>query len=41
MTYEIKTNPQYNSREIYFDGKPAEAVRDALKALMTPLGASS
>ena len=33
MNYEIKNHPQYNSREIYFDGKPAEAVRDALNAL--------
>lgn len=33
MTYEIRENEQYNSREVYFDGKPAEAVREALKAL--------
>lgn len=33
MTYEIRTNPDYNSLEVYFDGKPSEAVRDALKAL--------
>jgi hypothetical protein len=33
MTYEIKTNPDYNSLEVYFDGKPSEAVREALKAL--------
>lgn len=32
MTYEIRQNPQYNNLEIYFDGKPSEAVRDALKA---------
>lgn len=32
MTYEIRNNPQYNSTEIYFDGKPSDAVRDALKA---------
>lgn len=33
MTYEIRTNPQFNSQEIYFDGKPSEAIRTALKAL--------
>ena len=33
MTYEIRNNTQYNSTEIYFDGKPSEAVREALKAL--------
>lgn len=32
MTYEIRNNTQYNSTEIYFDGKPSEAVRDVLKA---------
>ena len=32
MTYEIRNNAQFNSTEIYFDGKPSEAVRDALKA---------
>lgn len=32
MTYEIRQNPQYNSLEIYFDGKPSEAVRDLLKS---------
>lgn len=32
-TYEIRSNPQYNSNEVYFDGKPCEAVRDALKEL--------
>lgn len=32
MTYEIKQNPNYNSLEVYFDGKPSEAVRNALKA---------
>lgn len=32
-TYEIRNNPQFNSNEVYFDGKPCEAVRDALKAL--------
>ena len=31
--YEIKENPQYNSREVYFDGKPSRATLDALKAL--------
>lgn len=33
MTYEIRENKTYNSREIYFDRKPGEPVRDALKAL--------
>lgn len=33
MTYTITNNPQFNSIEIAFDGKPSEAVRDALKAL--------
>lgn len=33
MTYTITTNAEYNSVEISFDGKPAEAVRDALKSL--------
>lgn len=33
MTYEITTNTQYGSIEIYFDGKPAQAIRDALKLL--------
>lgn len=33
MTYSINYNSQYNSYEVYFDGKPSEAVRDALKAL--------
>lgn len=33
MTYEIRKNKQFNSAEIYFDGKPSEAIRDALKAL--------
>jgi len=32
MTYEIRNNAQFNSTEIYFDGKPSEAVRDVLKA---------
>lgn len=32
MTYEIRQNTQFNSLEIYFDGKPSEAVRDVLKA---------
>lgn len=31
--YEIKTNPQFNSQEIYFDGKPSAAVRAAQKEL--------
>ena len=33
MTYEIRTNTQWGSYEIYFDGKPSEAVRTALKEL--------
>lgn len=33
MTYEIRSNPQYNSNEIYFEGKPSAAVREALKGL--------
>lgn len=33
MTYTISHNPEFNSLEITFDGKPAQAVRDALKAL--------
>ncbi|MBQ6127074.1 hypothetical protein IJI69_00285 [Candidatus Saccharibacteria bacterium] len=32
-TYRIEENRQYNSREIYFDGKPSEATRTALKDL--------
>ncbi len=32
-TYEIRNNPQYNSTEVYFDGKPSEEIRNALKAL--------
>ena len=31
--YEIRENKQYNSREVYFDGKPSRATLDALKAL--------
>ena len=31
--YAITTNPNYNTLEITFDSKPAEAVREALKAL--------
>lgn len=33
MTYEIKHNPKFNSHEVYFEGKPSEEVRNALKAL--------
>lgn len=33
MTYRIEENRQYGSHEVYFDGKPADAVRAALKAL--------
>lgn len=31
--YEIRENNKYNSREVYFDGKPSRATLDALKAL--------
>lgn len=33
MNYTITPNAAYNSLEISFDGKPADAVRDALKSL--------
>jgi hypothetical protein len=33
MTYEIRHNHQFCSSEVYFDGKPSEAVREALKQL--------
>ncbi|MGN0487008.1 MAG: hypothetical protein ACI4GB_07215 [Acutalibacteraceae bacterium] len=33
MNYEIRENTQFNSKEIYFTGKPSQEVRDALKAL--------
>ena len=33
MTYTIKNNTQFNSLEIHFEGKPSEAIREALKAL--------
>ena len=33
MTYTITKNPQFNSIEIIFDGKPSEAIRQALKDL--------
>lgn len=33
MVYEIRENKQYGSKEVYFTGKPCEAVRVALKAL--------
>ena len=33
MTYTITTNPNFNSIEITFDGKPNEAIRNALKEL--------
>ena len=29
--YTIKTNPEFNSTEIAFDGKPSEAIRNILK----------
>ena len=31
--YTINTNTEFNSTEISFEGKPSEAIRDALKAL--------
>lgn len=33
MTYTMTKNPQFNSLEIAFDGKPSEAIREALKEL--------
>lgn len=33
MNYTITINEQYNSKEIYFDSKPGEAIREALKTL--------
>ena len=33
MTYTIKTNPEFNSTEIIFDGKPSDAVRNVLKEM--------
>lgn len=33
MTYTLNTNPDFNSIEITFDGKPSEAIRTALKEL--------
>lgn len=33
MKYEMNKNESFNSIELTFDGKPSEAVRDALKAL--------
>lgn len=33
MNYEITCNTQFGSKEIYFDGKPSEEIRNALKAL--------
>lgn len=31
--YSIRENAQYNSREVYFSGKPAKETRESLKAL--------
>lgn len=31
--YTIKENPEFNSLEISFDGKPSDTIRDALKTL--------
>ena len=33
MTYTITKNPQFNSLEIMFEGKPSDAIRQALKDL--------
>ena len=33
VNYSIATNPQFNSLEITFAGKPAQEIREALKAL--------
>lgn len=33
MTYTLTHNPEFNSIEIFFDGKPAAEVREALKGL--------
>ena len=33
VTYHISENTEYNSREVYFSGKPAAETREALKAL--------
>lgn len=33
MTYTITNNTEFNSIEIAFDGKPSEAIREALKAM--------
>lgn len=33
MKYEVRKNEQYNSNEVYFEGKPSVEVRDGLKAL--------
>lgn len=33
IVYEIRENSEYNSREVYFTGKPAAETREALKAL--------
>ena len=33
MTYTINTNTEFNSIEIFFNGIPTEAIRNALKAL--------
>lgn len=33
VTYHISENTEYNSREVYFSGKPAAEIREALKAL--------
>ena len=33
MNYTITTNEQYNSKEVYFDNKPEETIRESLKTL--------
>lgn len=33
MTYEIRANEQFGSLEIFFEGKPGDKIREALKGL--------
>lgn len=33
MSYTITVNETYNSKEVYFDSKPGEVIRESLKAL--------
>ena len=34
MTYTMTKNAEFGSLEIMFDGKPVQAIRDALKLLL-------